>query len=75
MEKLWFSFAAACVVAVAVAAPARVVRDVPYNLDAGESGLGDLYLPDDVRPETPLILVIHCGGWSAMSRAGVAVIA
>ena len=76
MEKHWFSFVAVvCVAAFANAAPARVVKDIPYNPGTGESGLGDLYLPDDVRPETPLILVIHGGGWSAMSRAGVAGIA
>ncbi|MBO7687728.1 MAG: alpha/beta hydrolase fold domain-containing protein, partial [Kiritimatiellae bacterium] len=67
--------AAACAAVLAVAAPARVVRDIPYDPSIGAEGLGDLYLPDDVRPETPLILVIHGGGWSAMSRAGVAGIA
>ena len=76
MNLRMFSFVVAvCAAALAVAAPARVVKDIPYNPGTGESGLGDLYLPDDVRPETPLILVIHGGGWSAMSRAGVAGIA
>ena len=71
-----FSFVAVvCAVAVAVAAPARVVKDISYNPDAGESGLGDLYLPDDVRPETPLILVIHGGGWSSLHRPSMAGVA
>jgi len=74
-SRFFLLFAAVCAAAFAVAAPARVVKDIPYNPETGEAGLGDLYLPDDVRPETPLILVIHGGGWSAMSRAGVAGIA
>ena len=63
MNLRMFSLAAAvCMTAFAVAAPARVVKDISYSPETGESGLGDLYLPDDVRPETPLILVIHGGG-------------
>ena len=61
LHKLSFA-AAVCAAAVTVAAPARVVRDIPYDPSIGAEGLGDLYLPEDVRPETPLILVIHGGG-------------
>ena len=76
MNLRMLSFAAAvCVAAVAVAAPSRVVRDIPYDPALGADGLGDLYLPDDVRPETPLILVIHGGGWSASHRPSIAGIA
>ena len=67
--------AAVCAAALAVATPARVVRDIPYDPALGADGLGDLYLPDDVRPETPLILVIHGGGWSALHRPSIAGIA
>ncbi len=66
---------AACVAAVAVAASARVVRDVPYNPSLDADGIGDLYLPDEVKPDTPFILVIHGGGWSALHRPSVAGIA
>ena len=63
MNLHMLSFAAAvCAAALAVAAPALVVRDIPYDPALGVDGLGDLYLPDDVRPDTPLILVIHGGG-------------
>ena len=76
MRLRMLSFAAAvCVAVVAVAAPAHVVRDVSYGPSLGEDGLGDLYLPDDVRPETPFILVIHGGGWSSMHRPSLAGIA
>ncbi len=76
MNLHMLSFAAAvCAAALAIAAPARVVRDIPYDPAIGAEGLGDLYLPDDVRPETPLVLVIHGGGWSALHRPSVAGIA
>ena len=67
--------AAVCAAALAVAAPARVVRDIPYDPALGADGLGDLYLPDGVRLETPLILVIHGGGWTALHRPSIAGIA
>ncbi|HNX34992.1 MAG TPA: hypothetical protein PKM57_10215 [Kiritimatiellia bacterium] len=44
------------------AGPATVVRDIAYNEAAGQDGLGDLYLPADVKPDTPVVLTIH-GGW------------
>ncbi len=54
--------------AVALAGPATVVRDIAYNAEAGKGGLGDLYLPADIRPGTPVVLTIHGGGWSAGDR-------
>ena len=76
MNKLSFRLlVAVCAAALALAAPGRVVRDVSYAPSLGADGLGDLYLPDVVRPETPLILVIHGGGWSALHRPSMAGIA
>ena len=50
MNLRMLSFAAAvCAAAVTVAAPARVVRDIPYDPALGADGLGDLYLPDSER--------------------------
>ena len=51
------------------AGPATVVRDIVYNAVAGQDGLGDLYLPADVRPDTPVVLTIHGGGWGGGDRA------
>ena len=47
---------------------AKVVRDVPYDSSIGRFGLGDLYLPEKVTPETPVVLAIHGGGWGAGDR-------
>jgi acetyl esterase/lipase len=60
--------AASSLAASAWAGPATVVRDVPYNAEAGNDGLGDLYLPADVRPDTPVVLAIHGGGWGGGNR-------
>lgn len=52
-----------------------VVSNIAYNASAGAAGLGNLYLPDGCRPETPVVLTIHGGGWSGGDRhswAGVA---
>ena len=51
------------------AGSATVVRDIVYNAEAGKDGLGDLYLPADVRPDTPVVLTIHGGGWGGGDRA------
>ncbi len=50
------------------AGPATVTRDIIYNAEAGKDGLGDLYLPADVRPDTPVVLTIHGGGWGGGDR-------
>ncbi len=53
----------------------RVINSIPYNPELGFRGLGDLYLPDDVTPETKAVLTIHGGGWCSQEKstfAGVA---
>lgn len=44
------------------------VTQITYLPEAGAFGIGDLYLPRSWNSETPLALVIHGGGWSAMDR-------
>ena len=63
------------VLAAMVVQGASVTRDIPYDSSIGEYGLGDLYLPDRVDAATPMVLVIHGGGWSGLDRASVAGIA
>ena len=46
------------------------VLEVPYGSDPQQTG--DLFLPAKVTPETPFVLNIHGGGWSAMSRKDAA---
>jgi len=53
----------------------KVVSNLVYNKTYGERGLGDLYLPDEITPETPLALAIHGGGWSAMEKSSFAGVA
>ena len=47
---------------------AKVVRDVAYDPSIGRFGLGDLYLPEKVTPEPPVVLAIHGGGWGGGDR-------
>ena len=56
------------VVCLSLACEAKVVRDVAYDASLGRFGLGDLYLPEKVTPETPVVLAIHGGGWGAGDR-------
>ena len=44
--------------------------EVSYGSDPQQTG--DLFLPAKVTPETPFVLNIHGGGWSAMSRKDAA---
>ena len=59
----------------AAAANAAVMRDIPYALENGKFGLGDLYLPEGMSPDTPVVLAIHGGGWSAGDRYSISGIA
>ena len=54
---------------------AAVVRDVPYAPENGKFGVGDLYLPENVTAATPVVLMIHGGGWSAGDRYSISGIA
>ena len=45
-------------------------KEVSYGSDPQQTG--DLFLPAKVTPETPFVLNIHGGGWSAMSRKDAA---
>lgn len=42
---------------------------IAYGSDPSQ--VGDLYLPEKVTEATPVVLSIHGGGWSAMSRRDV----
>ena len=58
----------AAVACAAAASNAHVVRDIAYDASIGRFGLGDLYLPEKVTSETPVVLAIHGGGWGAGDR-------
>lgn len=58
-------------VAWATATGAEIVRDIPYAPENGRFGLGDLYLPDTVDLNTPVVLLIHGGGWTGLDRESV----
>ena len=45
-----------------------VLRDIPYAPDLGHWGLGDLHIPHDAGPSTPVMLTIHGGGWANCNR-------
>ena len=68
-RKLALPWAALC--ALLVSAGTR--PDVPVTYDpAHPACVGDLHLPDGgVKPDTPVALLIHGGGWSGMGRADV----
>lgn len=42
------------------------IAEIRYGADAAQTG--DLFLPQDVSADTPVVLNIHGGGWSTMSR-------
>ena len=46
----------------------KLISDLFYNESYGESGLGDLYLPDQLSEKTPLALAIHGGGWCELDK-------
>ncbi len=54
----------------------RIINSISYCPPLGFRGVGDLYLPDTVTPETRAVLTIHGGGWSAQEKStfsGVAI--
>ena len=55
-------------VCTAAIADATVVRDIAYAPENGKFGLGDLYLPESVSADAPVVLAIHGGGWAAGDR-------
>jgi len=48
----------------------NIQRNISYNNSAGSKGLGDLILPD--RPTGDPVLLIHGGGWNALSKEAMA---
>jgi acetyl esterase/lipase len=44
-----------------------VQRDISYSPDAGEAGVGDLFLPEQAVGGAP-VLLIHGGGWKGMRK-------
>ena len=69
--------AIAFLVCFALAASAGTVRVPSVSYDPSHAVcVGDLHLPDDgAKPDTPVALLIHGGGWSGMGRADVVGIA
>ena len=53
----------------------KVIDHISYRKENGFRGLGDLYLPDTVTPETGAALLIHGGGWSALDKSSFAGVA
>lgn len=56
--------------AACAAASSAAVKVVPYGSDPQQ--VGDLFLPEAVSPDAPVVLNIHGGGWGAMSRKDAA---
>ena len=48
-----------------------IIRDISYDASLGEDGLGDLHYPEGWNENTPVILVIHGGGWGGLHRPSV----
>ena len=46
-----------------------------YAPGLGEYGLGDFYLPDNCNASTPVVLLIHGGGWAFLDKESCAGIA
>lgn len=60
---LMLTAAAAC-----ACASYDVIEDVSYDERHGEATTLDIYLPSPRTPNTPLIMMIHGGGWSLGSK-------
>ena len=56
-------------VASALPAAASVVRGIEYDDSGRATSRGDLFLPAAASADTPVVLVIHGGGWTSMCRA------
>lgn len=52
-----------------------IIPNVVYNPAYSERGLGDLCLPENPSPRTPIAISIHGGGWSAMDKSSFAGVA
>lgn len=52
-----------------------VVTGIPYAPEKGASGVGDLYLPSKITTETPIVLMIHGGGFNSGDRYSISGIA
>ncbi len=46
----------------------KKIAGIPYDTRHGGSTTLDLYLPGDVGPDTPAIMLIHGGGWRYFSK-------
>lgn len=53
----------------------KILENIPYSGTAGDRGVGDLFLPENLSPQTPLALSIHGGGWVALDKSRMAGIA
>lgn len=47
----------------------EVTHDVSYDDRFGEATTMDVYVPGDVRPDSPAVMLIHGGGWRSFSKA------
>jgi acetyl esterase/lipase len=47
----------------------REQREIRYSLEAGDRGVGDLFLPDGETSGSP-VLLIHGGGWKSLGKEG-----
>lgn len=53
----------------------KIIENIIYSQEAGAGGVGDLFLPEKLSPQTPLALSIHGGGWVALDKSRMAGIA
>jgi acetyl esterase/lipase len=51
------------------------IKNLPYDRSGRETSTGDLFLPTVVSRSSKVVLVIHGGSWSSMSRRDVAGVA
>ena len=48
----------------------EIIRNIIYDSEAGGAGVGDMFLPEGFQPGQgrPVVLAIHGGGWSSMTK-------